>query len=318
MYDVISFGSITVDVFLGTEASEMDGKLQYPAGTKIYVKDIDFHTGGCGMNIAIGLKRMGCRTALLGKFGDDLNAIMIKDVLRKEGIPFLGPKGNGRTGYSVVLDSKKHNRTILHYRGASNTFKPKELRKSKIKAKWLYMASALGDTFRTQKVLAGIAARRGIKIAYNPGINECRKGSKHLREILRATEMAIMNKGEAAALSKQAETEDMLTTIRRMGPKIVCITNGNNDTQCYENGVIFRLKPHDIRVKERTGAGDAFSAGVVAGMAKGKGIEHSLQLGLANSESVIQYFGATNKLLSWRNANQMIIRKPGKVKKGIA
>jgi len=318
MYDAITFGSITIDVFLGTEAMERKGRLEYPAGTKINVRDVDFQTGGCGMNVAIGLKKLGCSAALLGKYGSDINGRMISRTLREEGVDFIGPAGKGKTGYSVVLDSVRHNRTILHFRGASNDLKPGEIDRSKVKAKWLYMASAGGDAFRTQKAITGLALKRKIKIAYNPGIGECRKGRRHIGKMLRASEMAIMNRNEAGTLSKKDSPFEMLKAIRRMGPKIVCITNGIKDIHAYENGIAYTLSPHKIRVVERTGAGDAFSAGILAGMVRGKGIEFSMQLGLANSESVIRYFGATNKLLSWNGAVKAVNRKPGRLRKAVA
>ena len=318
MYDVITFGSITIDVFLGTEAREMGGKLEYPVGTKINVRDVDFQTGGCGMNVAIGLKRLGCNAALLGKYGDDINGRMIKQVLKDEGIKFIGPPGRGKTGYSVILDSVRHNRTILHFRGASSNFRPSEIDKGKVDSKWIYMASARGDAFKTQKALTDLARKKKIKIAFNPGIHECSKGRRYIGKIIRASEMMIMNKQEAQALTRKDKPADMLKAIRRMGPKIVCITNGTNDIFAYENGVVYRLRPHKIRMLERTGAGDAFSAGLLAGMVKNKGIEMSLQLGMANSESVIRYFGALNKLLSWNEAVGAVNRNPGRIRKAVA
>jgi sugar/nucleoside kinase (ribokinase family) len=318
MYDVITFGSITIDVFLGTEAMERKGKLEYPVGTKIHIRDIDFKVGGCGINVALGLKSLGIRPALLGKYGDDHNTVIIKEKLRREKLPFLGPPGKGKTGYSIILDSVRHNRTILRYRGASDELKPQELKTSKIMSKWLYLSSSKGDTFESQKVVVDLALKKGIKIAYNPGIYECMNGRKDIRKILRATDLIILNMGEAVALSKKANPIDILVAIRRMGPKIVCITDGGKEVFCYEKGEVYRLKPHKIKIKERTGAGDAFSAGLIAGMVRETGIEYALQLGLANSESVVKYFGATNKLLSWREASQIIKKNPVKITKEIA
>ena len=57
---------------------------------------------------------------------------------------------------------------------------------------------------------------------------------------------------------------------------------------------------HKIKVVERTGAGDAFASGFVAGQIAGRSIMDSLKLGLKESESVIRYFGAKNKLLRMR------------------
>ena len=47
-----------------------------------------------------------------------------------------------------------------------------------------------------------------------------------------------------------------------------------------------------MKVVERTGAGDAFASGFVAGQMFGKSIMESLKLGLEESESVIKHKGA--------------------------
>ena len=58
--------------------------------------------------------------------------------------------------------------------------------------------------------------------------------------------------------------------------------------------------PHKIKVVERTGAGDAFASGFVAGQIANKTIEQSLALGLKESEAVIKYFGSKNNLLKMK------------------
>jgi sugar/nucleoside kinase (ribokinase family) len=87
-----------------------------------------------------------------------------------------------------------------------------------------------------------------------------------------------------------------------LGPKIVCITDKKKFVTAYDGLKTYKLKPHKIKVVERTGAGDAFASGFVAGLIRGKDIKFSLKIGLANAESVIRYFGAKNKLLTWREA----------------
>jgi len=315
MYDVISFGSITVDVFMDTEAKEKRGKIMYPVGTKILVNDLDFQTGGCGMNVAIALRKLGLKSALLGRYGKDANGNIIEEALKREGVDFVGPKPEGKTGYGIILDSIRHNRTILHFRGASNHVRTGGLNKGRLKAKWFYFASAMSESLKTQKDLTALAARNGTKIAYNPGIRECEKGKRHIGRILRATELFIANAEESSALSGKDDKMEMLKAIRSMGPRVVCITDGARETVCYDGMYFYTLKPHNTRLVERTGAGDAFSAGMVAGMARGMGIEMSMQMGLADSESVIRYVGARNKLLSWKEMMSTIKRNPGKLRK---
>jgi ribokinase len=65
----------------------------------------------------------------------------------------------------------------------------------------------------------------------------------------------------------------------------------------YDGKKKYFLKPHKIKVMDRTGAGDAFASGFVAGRVTGKSIQDSLKLGLRESEAEIKYHGVKNKLL---------------------
>ncbi len=93
MYDIITVGSSTVDVFAKTKSSGlikiMDSKgetdlLAYPTGAKILVTELDFTTGGGGTNTAVSLARLGHKVAYLGKMGCGSNAQRIIDELKKE------------------------------------------------------------------------------------------------------------------------------------------------------------------------------------------------------------------------------------------
>jgi sugar/nucleoside kinase (ribokinase family) len=70
------------------------------------------------------------------------------------------------------------------------------------------------------------------------------------------------------------------------------ITNRDKEVSAYDGEKFYSIIPHKLKVIERTGAGDAFASGFVAGQMIGKSIENSLKLGLEESESVIKHKGA--------------------------
>ncbi len=293
MFDVISFGSAVVDIFVNTDVAEKKNFLSYPVGSKILIKDLRVDIGGGGTNTAVAFSRLGFKTGYIGKIGNDENGSKILNLLKKEKITFLGKQDKGLTGISIILDSKEHNRTILTYKGLNNNLSFKELNLKRIKTKWLYYSSLLGESFKTQKKLAKILIKKGTKLAFNP--SEYLIKNKKIEDLLKLTTILILNKEEASLLSKE---KNLLTSLYEMGPKIVVITNKNKEVECYDGKRKYKIKPHRIKVVERTGAGDAFASGFVAGQIAGKTIKESLELGLRESESVLRYFGAKNKLLS--------------------
>src|SRR3989344_1678026 len=127
-FDVISFGSAIVDVFVDTDLNESGDKLCMPVDAKIAVKNIKFLTGGGGTNTSAAIANLGLKAGFLGKNGKGHNAGIILRDLEKYGEHFLGIAGDHKThtGYSIIIDSKQRNRTILTYRGVNNNLSFKE------------------------------------------------------------------------------------------------------------------------------------------------------------------------------------------------
>lgn len=311
MLDVVTVGSCVRDVFVDTGVAEKERKICYPVGSKILIKKLIFSTGGGGANTAVSLSRLGLRAGYLGKVGDDENGNAILALLKKEKVKFLGVRGKEKSGYSVILDSTKHNRTILTYKGANDNLKFSEVKKGKLKTRWFYFSSMMQDSFKTQEKLAKFAKRNNIRVAYNPSSYLTKKGSRFLKNILSRTYILILNREEARMLVPKG---NLFKGLCKLGPKVACVTNGKKEMHVYDGKYLYKGKPHNIGAKERTGAGDAFASSFLAGFIKRNDIEFAMQLGVANAESVIGYYGSMNKLLSWKEAVKVINKKPIKVK----
>ncbi len=324
MYDIICFGSATEDVFVNTAVHELMKKGQkiigYPAGAKILIKDLRFSTGGGGTNTAVSFSRLGFKTGYVGNLGMDFSAQKILEELKKENAYFLGSVSEGFSGFSVILDSAEHHRTVLTYKGENDNLEFSKI-KTKLNSKWFYFSSLMNKSFETQKKIFDYASKQGIRIAYNPSEYQVKEGLSKLNGMLAKTEVLVLNKEEAKLLlgfriGKNIQIETLAQKIAKTGTNLVCITDEDKGAYAYSTDEkrFYSLTPHKIRVVEKTGAGDAFASGFVAGLMKGKSIEFSLQIALANSESVIRYYGAKNRLLTWREAISEISKNPAKIK----
>ena len=292
-FDVITFGSGVVDIFLDTDVPQKGKFLAYPAGSKILLKNVKFDIGGGGTNTAVAFSRLGLKTGWIGKVGDDNYGDSILDLLKDEKIKFLGKvEKGGITGNSIILDSREHNRTILTYKGVNDELTFKDIKLKKIKTKWLYYSSMMGSSLFTQKRLAQELVKLGTKLAFNPSEYLIKK--ENLKALLEICEVLIVNKEEAQLLTKK---KDLLLGLHALGPKIVVITDRNKSIKAYDGKKKYSLKPNKVKVVERTGAGDAFASGFVAGLIARKSIKDCMKLGLKEGESVIRHFGAKNKLL---------------------
>ena len=323
MYDVITVGSATLDVFAKTKFSElikiMDSKgetdlLAYPTGSKILIEELEFTTGGGGTNAAVALSRLGHKTAWLGKLGKDENSDYILKKLKEEKVDSLAVRGKAYGGYSIILDSIEHDRTILAYKGANDELDFKEVPLKRLKTRWFYFSSMLDRSFQTLEKLAYYAEKNNIRIAFNASSYLAKKGPNYLKNILKRTDIFILNREEASYLAKGKDTKELLRKLSLLGPKIVAITDGKNGAFVFDGKRFYTAMPHKVKVVETTGAGDAFASSFLSGLLKKNDIKFALKLAIINAESIIQYHGAKNKLLTYREALKILKKMPVKIR----
>ncbi len=313
MFEVITMGSALRDVFLSTEIKEKNKMICFPTDEKILVKDINFSVGGGGINSSFAFKKLGINVGFIGKIGDDENGNEILKKIKEEKINFIGNISKKyNTGYSVIIDSIQRTKALLTYKGANENLNYSEINFEKLKTNWFYFATMIGKSFETQEKLSYFAEKNGIKLVYNPSSYQTSKGIKPIEKILKRTEILILNKEEAKMLIKNG---DLIKELLKTGPRIVCITDGERECKVCDGGFIYSARPHKVKVVERTGAGDAFGAGFISGLIKSSNIETAIQYGILNGESVVQYIGARNGLLTEKEIIKRIKNNPVKIYK---
>lgn len=316
-FDVITIGSANVDVFVRTQNEEISQHgdhhdVCYTIGSKFLIKELHFSTGGGATNSAVAFSRLGLKTGTICLVGEDANGTTVLDELKKEKITFLGKRKNGMTGYSVILIGLDKDRSILTYKGINNDLKTSDLRPqaSNLKPKWFYISSMMNSSFETAKEIVKYAKKNKIKWAFNPSQYLAEKGIKALKEFIDGCDLLVLNKEEAEALVGSwvvgVWSIDNLLEILKKHAKIVVITDGPRNVHASDGVQKYSLYPTKIKIVETTGAGDAFASGVLAGIQLKNDLEFALRLGYAESESVIQYIGAKNKLLTLNEALKLI------------
>ncbi|RMF54820.1 carbohydrate kinase family protein [Candidatus Woesearchaeota archaeon] len=323
MFDVITVGSATIDAFVKTKSdlitiqtpSSQEELIAYPSGTKILITDLQFMVGGGGTNTAVSLARLGHKVAYLGRLGNDENAKLVLKLLKKEKVKFIGSIGKTQTGFSVILDSIKHDRTILTYKGAIDNFSFDQIDTKKLKTKWFYCSALMGKSFAALKKIAKYAAKNKIKLMFNPSSYLAEKGPEFLKDILISTDVLVLNKEEAQYLVGKKTGIELVEALRSLGPKIAVVTDGHNPTTASDGMYYYTLKPSKVRILETTGAGDAFASTLLSGILRKNDLATCLKMAQTNSESVIQHYGAKNKLLSYRELMIAMKKTKANVKK---
>jgi sugar/nucleoside kinase (ribokinase family) len=140
-----------------------------------------------------------------------------------------------------------------------------------------------------------------VKLAFNPGSRQVRAGLSVLKPILEKTYVIYVNREEAETLtgmeSSRSHEKELIQKLCGLGPKVSIITDGSNGAFMYDGIKLLHSGVLPVDAYERTGAGDAFGAGCISALIKGKSFEEALLWGTVNSASVIGYIGSQKGLL---------------------
>ncbi len=264
-------------------------------GSKIDIDKVIYEVGGAGTNAAVTFARTGHETILMSNIGRDAAGDAVMECLDRENIDSSYIEYvEGHTGCSVVLlDVRAAERTILTYRGASASFRnlnPDDL--ENIHPDWLYMTSLRGDM---QGLLAFFekAHELGAKVMFNPG--ELELAPENLRKtlgLLDLVDVLLVNKEEAAQLVPGVVLTELVAHLSNYCP-IVLITDGMMGAIASNRQEVYRLGVYEQeRLRDRTGAGDAFGSGFLAKWADGASFEDALWFAAANASKVTQHYGA--------------------------
>ncbi len=303
---IIAVGAAVQDVFLShsdefkpvSDVSAHEQFLRLELGAKADVNNITFSTGGGAANAAVTFARQGHHAIFMGVVGHDPAARAIVDVFDHEGVDttYLKYSHKYSTGYSVLLLAPNGERTILTYRGASTHYSISDFSLKNNKADWLYV-STLDGAFEILHTLFRDAKRQGSKIMFNPGKGELNHPSK-IKALLEDVDVLCVNKNEAELLVEGGSLEEIVRHLNHY-VDVAIVSDGPNGVIASDRKTIVRAGMYqDVRVIDRTGAGDAFGSGFLSEWAHGKSLKQSIVFASANSTSVVSYIGAKTGILT--------------------
>ncbi|MEO5950060.1 MAG: carbohydrate kinase family protein [Candidatus Saccharimonadales bacterium] len=302
---ILSIGAAVQDVFLShsdefkpvSEKSVHEQFMKLELGAKADVNNIDFSTGGGATNAAVTFARQGIHSQFMGTIGHDPAGLAVLDDLDREGVDTAGvsysPKYN--TGYSVLLLAPTGERTILTYRGASTHYDANNFDLKDSDADWLYVSSMAGSMDALHTIFEQ-AKNLGIKVFFNPGKGELAHTTK-LKSLLEDVDVLSLNKEEIQTIVEGTDLESLVRHAHHYVPTVV-ISDGPNGVMASDGKTIVRAGMYeDVKVIDRTGAGDAFGSGFLSQWAAGESLKQSVLFASANSTSVVNKIGAKKGIL---------------------
>jgi sugar/nucleoside kinase (ribokinase family) len=287
--DILTIGDSCIDITMhisnANEVNTVDSdtpQICFIHGSKIPVDKFYSAMGGNSVNVATGCNRMGLKTAVYTEIGNDPNGQIITDGLNKLGISteFCIKNENQITNVNSIV-VHNYERTIFSYHAPRN-YKVREWEKPT----FLYYTS-IGEGFEKfqMELIDYIEKNKDIAVIFNPGTQQMKAGYNSIKEFLEVTKILILNMDEAVRLVGEKPLPKMHIDLQKLGPKLTVITDGKNGASGFDGENLVKVSAYtDGReVKDKTGAGDAFSSGFISAIFHKKPLKEALGWGSINS-----------------------------------
>ena len=307
MADVICIGAAVVDIPLRPVSKNIFDIESYP------VDRIAMTIGGDAINEATIISRLGYKTALMSKVGEDAAGKFILDFCQKEGIDTealnIDPKVD--TSINVGLVTEDGERTFVTNRNGS-LWKTDitDVDFSRFKgARLLSLASIFNCPLLDNKSLVQIfkkAKEEGMIICADMIKPRFSEKLEDIGEALGYIDYFFPNYDEACLLSGEKDLEAIADSFLKYGVKHVIIKTG-------KEGCFIKTKEKSVKVPaisgikaiDTIGAGDNFAAGFITALLDGKELINCAQFANATASIAVQSPGATTGVMNKKQVEKV-------------
>lgn len=264
--NIVVTGSIAYDYlmrFPGRFAEHFIPEELHQVSLSFLVDDMSKHWGGVAANIAFSLARLGQRPRLMGTVGRDFpdyrvwleGAGVNTDTVRQ-----LDDVYTASFFCNTDLDN---NQIASFYAGAMGYAEQYSLQDAGVTDADLVLVSP--NQPEAMSNLAAECRERGLRFLYDPSQQVARLDGPTLKRDMQGAYAMVINAYELSIIMDK--TGLSLDDIRA-AVQLVVVTHSQDGSRMYTNGDIIDVPafPPD-EIKDPTGAGDAYRAGLVAGLA---------------------------------------------------
>ena len=291
--DVITIGRCSVDLY----GQQIGARLEDVAS---FAKSV----GGCPSNIAIGTARLGLKSGLITRVGDEQMGRYVKEQMGREGVALDGIVTDPTRLTSLVLLSVENDKTfpLIFYRDncADSALNEADIdegfvaRSASVLVTGTHFSKPHTDA--AQRKAMRLAKAKGAKVIldidYRPnlwglaglGAGEERyiksdHVSAHLQTILPDCDLIVGTEEEVHIAAGTEDTLAALKIIRSLSAAVIVLKRGPMGCVAYpgaipdaiDKGIIGQGFP--IEVYNVLGAGDAFLSGFLRGWLRGEALE---------------------------------------------
>jgi fructokinase len=297
---VTCVGEVLVDFISTTKGTSL-------AGTPLFAKC----AGGAAANVAAGLARLGIDTAMVAKVGDDAFGRFLRAELSRMGVRASGVTSDKthktRLAFVSLERSGEREFDFWQHAPADEQLTSRDLNLPALaKSAIVHIGSflLLNNPSRSTALRTARALRaKGSQISFDPNLRLTlwKSASDARRVALAMTKLATilrLNEAEARFLTGRRSLQAAARALRELGPAVVVVTAGEEGCLLDTGHAQVFVKGYRVRAADTTGCGDAFLAGLLAGIARSN--QRAGALSLASLVSICRFANAAGALCATR------------------
>ena len=234
--------------------------------TKMEIESLRIQGGGPTATAMVTLARLGARSALVVKVGDDLPGRLALAELEREGLDTSGvviQTGASSQCAFIMVDGPSGRRTILWTRGGLDPLAPDEVDTALVlSAKYLLIddlepAAAAASASMAKKARIPVVLDAG---SVRPGVEKLIPLCTHL----------VASEHFPSQFTGRDDTPDAAAALLGMGPSVVTVTLGERGCVALEKGMpAIEQKGFRVRAIDTTGTGDVFHGAYLRALLEG-------------------------------------------------
>ncbi|MFV0267154.1 MAG: carbohydrate kinase family protein [Draconibacterium sp.] len=258
--------------------------------------------GGAPMNVALHLNAIGMDVAIASSIGNDDAGKELKAFLNESGVntQFIQEEEYLPTSEVLVHLDENNNATYeICEPVAWDSIKLTDNLMGKARNAGLLIYGTLASRNPiTRKTIMRLLSYDGLRLM---DINFRKPYDKQeiVEELLKSTDIVKMNEDELVVFEQWYNKHkfDEKSLIKwfasQYNIKMVCITKGEDGAILYCDGEFYEHPGFKVNAVDTVGAGDAFLAGLISSLIKGKTLDEALAFACATGAFVATKTGAT-------------------------
>jgi len=291
--DVLCVGIAVLDVFGKPVDTIPDwGRLQT-------FDHIEHHIGGCAVNTAVGLARLGTSAAIGVCVGHDDAGDFLERRLSENGVDTSGvvKTRDASTSFTFIMIDSNGRRRYLHHVGANAVLTDTDISSELLRrSRFLHIGGSFlmpnMDGERTAHLLKrakDLGLRTFMDTAYNTTVN----ARDLILPCLKYLDVFMPSIEEAEIITGKTSVDDLLEDLSGYGVPVVGIKLGPEGCIIRVDGETYRQPAFNVEPVDISGAGDSFMAGFIFGQLRGWSIDKTAIFANAVAAHCIRSIGCS-------------------------